>query len=405
MIHGPAPRVKVIRIVRNSCDAPSRFVEYAYYAVFIYGILASALGLSISMLAGGMVALLAACCVLHVGARAVTVYTPIVFPLACAASFLVVQVLVHDEPFQDVRPFIVWIMMLILIYSLSLRPGFLHRFVRVAFVIGLAVLPYMQYQSEGVGVERAGLDRSMSLGELANPNGLAAWFGFCGIYFTIVGIETKRNIVRVAAWLVAVVCLFIVSLTISRGALFGFAIAAIVAFRRLLKRGFIPILCLVILSWIIYEAGFFKTAASMYATRATEETGRFIVWPLALERFLSAPLTGVGISHVGIYTSAKHMITPHNSFLFIALASGIVPLAFFLADWIGALRTAFSTNAAQMVDAPFQVPLLLYALVQCLLGNNPFMASWMIVILSMARPARFSSRRSRLMRARPALPM
>ena len=218
MIHGPAPRVKVIRIVRNSCNAPSRFVEYAYYAVFIYGILASALGLSLSMLAGGMVALLAACCILHFGARAVTVYTPIAFLLACAASFLAIQMLVHDEPFQEVRPLIVWILMLILIYSLTLRQGFLHRFVRVAFMIGLAVLPYMQFQSEGVGVERAGLDRSMSLGELANPNGLAAWFGFCGIYFTIVGIETKRNIVRVAAWLVAAVCLFIVGLTISRGA-------------------------------------------------------------------------------------------------------------------------------------------------------------------------------------------
>jgi hypothetical protein len=387
MIHGPPPRVKVIRIVRNAGDAPSRFVEYAYYAVFIYGILAPALGLLISMLAGGMVVLLTALCILHFGARVVTVYTPIAFPLGCAASFMAVQVLVHNESLQDMRPFIIWFFTLILLHSLALRRGFLHRFVRVAFVLGLAVLPYLQYQGEGIGVERAGLDRAMSLGELANPNGFAAWFGFCSLYFTIAGIETKRNMVRVAAWFIAVICLFLVSLTVSRGALFAFAIAAIVAFRRLLKRGFIPGLCLIILSCVIYEAGLFQTTAHMYAARAAEETGRFIVWPMAFERFLSAPLTGVGISHVGIYTSVKHMITPHNSFLFIALASGVVPLGFFLTYWIGVARAAFSSNAAQTVDAPFQVPLVLYSLVISLFGNDTFLSPWMIVILSVAKVA------------------
>jgi O-antigen ligase len=387
MMHSSPPHVRVIRIAHNSCDAPSGFIEYTYYAAISYGILADALGLSVSMLAGGMVMLLTVLCVLHLGPRAVTVYTPIAFPLGCAVSFIAIQVAVHHESLQEVRPFIVWFLTLMLVYSLALRQGFLHRFVRVAFVIGLAILPYLKYQSEGIGVERAGLDRTMSLGDLANPNGLAAWFGFCGLYFTIAGIETKRHSVRVASWLVAVICLYIVSLTVSRGGLFAFAIAAVVALRRLLKRGFIPLLFLVIFSWITYEAGLFKFTASMYVTRGAEETGRFIVWPLVIEHFLSSPLAGVGVSHVGIYISARHMVTPHNSFLYIGLASGVVPLTFFLAYWIGAIRTAFGTNAAQTVDAPFRVPLLLYAFVISFLGAVPFMSPWMIVTLSMARTA------------------
>jgi O-antigen ligase len=386
-MHSPPPRVRVIPIVHNSGDAPPRSVEYAYYAVLIYGVLAVALGLQVSLLAGGMVVALTAYCLLRLGSRAVPVYTPIALPLGYAVSFLAIQVVVHDESLQGLRPFVIWLLMLILVYSLSLRQGFLHRFVRVAFVLGLAVLPYLEYQSEGVGVERAGLDRTMSLGELANPNGLAAWFGFCAIYFIIVGIETKRNIVRVASWLVTVMCLFIVSLTVSRGAPFAFAVAAIVAVRRLLKRGFIPLLALVILGWITYEVGIFKTTAGMYATRGAEETGRFIIWPLVIERFLSSPLTGVGISHIGIYTPAGHMITPHNSFLYIALSSGVAPLVFFLACWIRAVRKALGTNAAQAADAPFRVPLLLYAFVVSFLANDPFMSSWMIVTLSVVMTA------------------
>jgi O-antigen ligase len=363
-------------------------VEYAYYVIISYGILANVLGLQLSRLAGGMIVVLVAFCVLHLGSRAVTVYAPIFFPLACAVALVVIQVAVHNEPLQNVKPFIMWFLTLILVHSLALRRGFLHRFVRVAFVIGLTVLPYLRYEGGGKAVARAGLDREMAVGAgLANANSLAAWFGFCGIYFMVVGIETRSLVVRMASWLGAIGCLFIVGLTVSRGGLLAFLIAAIVASRRLLKRGFIPILALVILGWLTYEAGLFQTATDSYVTRGAEETGRGIVWPLAIERFLSSPLAGVGLSNVETHVRSGKWVSPHNCFLYIALASGIVPLVFFLAYWLGLARAAFGTNAAHTPEARFQIPLLLYTFVVSSLSNVPFMTSWAIVALSVVRTA------------------
>jgi hypothetical protein len=335
-----------------------------------------------------MIVVLVAFCVLHFGSRVVTVYAPIRFPLGCAVALVVIQVAMHNEPLQNVKPFIMWSLTLILVHSLSLRQGFLHRFVRVAFVLGLTLLPYLRYGDRGPAVARAGFEREMGLGEgLANSNGLAAWFGFCGIYFMIVGIETRSFGVRVASLLAAIGCLFIVGLTVSRGGLLAFAIAAIVASRRLLKHGFIPILTLVILGWFTYEAGLFQTAANSYITRGTEETGRGVVWPLVLKRFLSSPLVGVGLSDVNIHIPSGKWVSPHNCFLYIALASGVVPLVFFLAYWLGLARSAFRTNATQTADAPFKVPLLLYTFVVSSLSNVPFMATWAVVALSVIRTA------------------
>src|SRR5262249_13069479 len=159
-----------------------------------------------------------------------------------------------------------------------------------------------------------------------NPNDLGAWFGFCAVYFTILGIETRRQWIRAVAFVLAGACTFVVGLTVSRAPLLAAAICVVFAFRRVLKRGFIPVLSLVIVAWIAYGAGVFDRATSLYQERGLEETGRFLVWPLAIERFLRVPLTGVGASHIDTFVPEKGIaVSPHNSFLFIALASGVVP--------------------------------------------------------------------------------
>ena len=52
-------------------------------------------------------------------------------------------------------------------------------------------------------------------------------------------------------------CLYIVGLTVSRGALLATAIGITIALRRLLRRGFIPLLVFIILSGIAYTFGVF----------------------------------------------------------------------------------------------------------------------------------------------------
>ena len=103
-------------------------------------------------------------------------------------------------------------------------------------------------------------------------------------------------------------------------------------------------------------------------------------------RFLNAPLTGVGLAKVMTYIPGHVGITPHNHFLFIALVSGIIPLAFYMAYWWRVARGAFRTYSARTADAPFCIPLVLYAF---LIGNttNMILEPWVIVTLSIATAA------------------
>src|SRR5262249_4758768 len=151
---------------------------------------------SVALFGAGMLAVLAAFCVMHLGSRAMAVYAPIVFPLSCAISYIAVQLAVYDESLmaETVRPFGPWILTLVIMQSLSLRQGFSHRFALAVLVIGIMTLPYMLFTN--YEYTRASLDRTISLG---NPNELAAWWGFCSVYFTVFGIETKRSMLRAAS--------------------------------------------------------------------------------------------------------------------------------------------------------------------------------------------------------------
>jgi O-antigen ligase len=361
----------------------------------------AALGLSIDFLAAGMLAALATLCIMSLHSRTITVYARIAYPLGFAISFMAVQVLFHREPLlaAGVRPFVTWILALVIIQSLCLRPGFLHRFVFVCFGIGLLTLPYLKGHIGDVELERARLDQAIAI---SNPNELAAWFGFCAVYFVILGLETKRNVVRITSWLVGMGCIYIVGLTVSRGALFVVMVAAVVAFRRLLRHGFIPVLFLIMLSWGIYESGLFERAAASYAVRATEETGRLLVWPLVLQRLSSSPLMGVGLSRIATYVPGiKYPITPHNVFLYIGLSSGIIPLALFVASWWRAAKGALHSNAQRLADAPFHLPLLLYAFLIVQQSNASFMNAWVIVTLAIAIAAGVSNPVRRMARLYP----
>jgi O-antigen ligase len=302
---------------------------------------------------------------------------------------------------DDIRVFVTWILALIITQSLSLRQGFIRRFALATLMIGFMTLPYLQLAMGGSNTERVSLERGISI---ANPNDLAAWFGFCGVYFFISGIEAKRSIIRTINWFVSIGCLGVVGLTVSRGAFIAVGIAAIVAIRHLLKRGFLPLLLLFILSWIVYLSGLFDQAAHLYTERGMEETGRLITWPVAIETFLNSPLAGVGAAGAALSVpGASKLITPHNNFLYIAVSSGIIPLAFFVAYWWQAARATFRSSYDSTGHARFRFPLYIYALLIAQAGNLSFMYPWMIATLASEKIGyRFrTKRRSRLYRPIP----
>jgi O-antigen ligase len=216
-------------------------------------------------------------------------------------------------------------------------------------------------------------------GGLRNPNGLAVWFGFCLVSFGIFGIEAKRPIVRTIYWLAATGCLFVVGLTVSRGTLFAAALALTVAFRRLLKRGFVPVLVAVILTGGVYVSGIFDQVISKYVERATEKTGREHLWPEAIEDISTSPIFGVGLSRP---------VGPHNSFLYFALSSGVIPFVCYVAFWIAAARRSFY-DTAQSEYRPFRIPFLLYALVAFMVSDVSTEV-WALLVLTIGAGSRVS---------------
>ena len=269
---------------------------------------------------------------------------------------------------------------------------------RAIVIHGCTTLPYLRGFKNAA--ERAGLESGIGI---ANPNDLGAWFGFCCVYFAILGIESRRQWIRAAAFGLSGMSLFIVGLTVSRAPLLAAGLCIMFALRRVVKRGILPLLSLIVVVWLAFGLGFFERSASQYEQRGLEETGRFLVWPMAMERFVNAPLTGVGASRVATYVPLKGLaISPHNSFLFIALASGLVPLVFYTGYWIALFRISIRKGARVLVDAPFHSALLLYAFLISLNLNQTFMVPWTIITLAAVTNAGAQAEWRRAVAAQPA---
>jgi hypothetical protein len=377
MLHRSPPQLRMGHTTKASREVVPWVVEYAYYGLILYGVMPFSQGLSIRLFSGVAYAALAAFCVMRLGMRAIA---PIAVPLACGTSFVALQMMVYGEPLMSVKAFIIWMFQLIIVHCLYFRQDFLYRFAGAALVIGLLVLPYLDYGTSDGDIARAGTGQGAGL---ANPNDLGQWFGFLCVFFIIAGIEGKRSAVRIGYWLIGAGCFYVVGLSVSRGALLAVAISIVMALRHMLKRGFVPIMSLCLLVWILYSTGIFERAIGSYAGRGTVETGRLLVWPLAIKRFLSSPLIGVGLRDIGTYVPGAGLLAPHNSFLLIALASGIIPFTFFVAYWWRAARGALRLSAESSSYAAFSVPLLIYTFLSAQSSSGAFMEMWGIVSLLM----------------------
>jgi O-antigen ligase len=375
----------MVRFVSVGHSIPvGRTVEYLYFALLINSIMGSAWGISVPFVGGAGLALLAVYCLWQLRNDAKTLCAQLLLPAGCAAVFVAIQVLVYDGSVLDQanREFINWIWTIIIVQSLVPRGKFLHHFALLALGVGALLLPYLDLTYGGEGSIRAGLERDVGF---ANPNDLAAWFGFCCVYAVVVAVETRRNFNRIIWLFVAAGSLTVVGLTVSRATLMAVAITGIIASRRLLKRGFVPLLLFAILGSAFFVSGLFDEAVGHYEKRGTEESGRLLVWPLAIERFLESPLAGVGVGKLGTYVPEMGTeITPHNGFLYIALGAGILPLALFVGYWCQATKGTWQSRKRGLPNASFQIPLLVYAFIVSSFGASAFMFPWAVVSLCQA---------------------
>jgi O-antigen ligase len=382
--------------VYTSIASASGFVEYGFYFYMVYTLLGGVFGLWVSNLASGLLILLVILCLSEVGSQAIPVIGLLAYPLGCGVAFTLIQLFFFSQSLtvDTVRPFLIWMLVLFLVQLLALRPNFLHRFALAMSLIGLAALPYLSFYQAATtagAMQRAGLNRAIGFG---STNAMGEWYGFCALYFMLLGWKARTNTVRNLSWLIAVGCLYVVTLTVSRGALLAVAIAIVMAARHFLKNGFLPILMAACVGWIIIELGVFEETARLYAARGAEETGRLVVWPLIIESFLDSPWIGVGHANVGATPPGGHLITPHNGFLYIAQSSGIVPLGFFIAYWVRAARAVFNPVARKSADAIFYLPFLAFTFLTVNVGNLTFME--LSAIASLAFPMAASFPRSDL---------
>ena len=355
---------------------PPAWLECAFYIQVVYAVLGVAIGLSVPSIGIALLALVTAGCALSMGRYSIAIVRSTAIPLLCGLSFVVIQTAIHRSDFDNsyVRDWIPWMLGLVALQHLATRRGFVHRAAIVMFLIGAATLPYIK----AIGTEhRSGLAATITI---ANPNDFGAWFGFCCVYFATLGVEVRRPWVRAAAWSLAVVSALILAMSVSRGPLLAAALGIAFALRRTLRQGFLPVMCLASAAWVAFALGVFDRPAELYAQRGLEETGRLQVWPLAIGRVLESPLFGAGAGHVEIYLpGAGIAVTPHSAPLFIALASGLVPLLLFLAYCVHLVQSARRAPAQVNPDAPFHHSLLLYTLLIVMNLNMAFMLPWAMV--------------------------
>jgi hypothetical protein len=366
---------------------PSNKLEYGFYISLLYSLTADVWGISVPLLAPALFFAVFALCIWQVRSYSRAVYSPVSLLISCAISFILIQIVIHDFSILDesVRVFILWLLQIIIVHSLCLRQTFPVRYPLLLFSVGIVVLPFLTFDPGEVERARVSVDLGIQ-GALSHPNGLAEWFGFCAVYFAISGLITERFAYRIGAWVTAVGSLLIVALTVGRGSMLGASLAIIVGFRGILKRGFAPVFVLILVTGIGFKAGLFDQALSNYEERATEESGREVLWPAAIEEIFrteSNLLVGVGLDKSALYAiSARRAVLPHNSFLYFALSSGIVPLAFYIAFWI---QTGWrSLHVKGQEGDAFRLPYLIYVFVSAMLGDLGFMLPWALLALSVA---------------------
>lgn len=354
-------------------DFVPAYIEYAYLTLIAYGVFLS------GDYAGMMNLCLAAYCLKTLGRR---IFESNSCGLACAVSFVVIQTVFHGEPITGggVKSFVTWIIQLVILQSLALRPGFLHRYAIFATAIGIGLIPYISWE-EAQDYSRASLDSSVLL---ANANDLSRWFGFLSVYFVTAGIEgNKSKAITICHWCLAVGALLVTGITVSRGAIIATLLGCIVAARRTLRRGMIPLFVLVAGIVVLYLSGLFQNTIDALIARIDQDTHRLPAWSIAIERILGSPFVGVGMSNIDIFLWDKGFsITPHNAFITLALAAGVVPLGFFLGYFAQAAKRALLASKRHIADAPFFLPLLVYVFVAIFPENGQFKLYWAMVTMS-----------------------
>lgn len=371
-------------VVRTHPQAPPVYLEYAWYVSLTYATVGEPWGVSIPIAGAGLLVILTMACVYYVGDRVFEVYAPASWALCTGIVVIAINYVFYDVyPLGGTLSFVNWICTMLIAHVLLLRPEFFRRFALVAFAIGVCSLPLISVRNVG------GIVRAWGAGGMSNPNVLGMWFGFCALFFLFWGLQAKKTIVRASSWAAALGALYIVFLSVSRGAMVGIILACVIGLRSTLKQYFLPFLSVVLVFLVVYASGVFDELIDQFVTRGTVESGREKLWAQGIPRVLDSPWIGVSEDDVkmplpnGLYT------TPHNGLLHIALSAGIGPLICYLIYLArvgaGTLRMMWKMNYAEDLVLP---PLVVFGMFQMMVSDYAFMSAWDVVVFALATTRR-----------------
>src|SRR5690606_16497779 len=159
--------------------------------------------------------------------------------------------------------------------------------------------------------------RFATSGFLANSNDLAAWLGFCAICLMMWSFSTSSLLKKLILGGMGIICFGLIGLTVSRTSMF-LAIVVMAQYLMLLTvimgRGMSTLLTILVIGLLvgIILAPSLDSLVANYNTRLSEDTGRNLLWEIALPRVLANPL---GSATFYVYNPYLGYIGPHNVFL------------------------------------------------------------------------------------------
>ena len=260
-------------------------------------------------------------------------------------------------PFSTLKPHLIWVAYIVIIFPHIHRPNFIKRLVIVLSSIILLLVPFITYIGD--------IPRARLLGTgIDNANVVGAWIGFCALSCWLWGGTTKKRSAKFWLWgLTALLCFYMLQ-TVSRGSLIGLLIAVGISFRHGKFKGtLIKLILLLISSIIALKIPIVANAIAGYEARMFVETGRLEIWPLAFELFKKQPWFGYGADHVQVFVRYRYLL-PHNVFLYMLLAGGIFTTIPFVILWLKTLLSSFWPKVAIENRGIDPLPLVIFVLIQ-----------------------------------------
>ena len=216
-----------------------------------------------------------------------------------------------------------------------------------------------------------------------NPNTFALWLGFAALIFFYWGQNKPKIFGKIFFWGLSLLSLYFLSQSFSRGAILGLGIALIFSIKYIKKKDLAIILILILLTILTAKNNLvLENVISGYQLRINLDTGRTLIWKEAFNHLMNHPFTGVGIDSVEILIPSltSSGVSPHNSFLQIGLASGLIPLFVLLAEILLllfiSLKSQYKGSANSYSFPP--LPLWFYSVIGMFMISEAIYAPWCV---------------------------